>query len=87
MSPAAITALAVTGVLVAALAFYLLWVLAILRRLVQTLGKILFGVGAIGHRLEPVGPLVHDVSAGLDAVADAMEGLAGDLQRHDRAAS
>jgi hypothetical protein len=87
MSAAAITALAVTAVLVAALAFYLLWVLSILHRLIQTLGKVLFGVGAIGHRLEPVGPVLHDINAGLDGVADAMDRLAADLDRQSRAAS
>jgi hypothetical protein len=87
MPAAAVAALVVTAVLVAALAFYLLWVLAILHRLVQTLGKILFGVGAIGHRLEPVGPVLHDINAGLDGVAGAMEQLAADLDRQQRAAS
>ncbi len=75
MSAAAIAALVVIGVLVAALAFYLLWVVVILRRLVDTLGKVTFGVGAIAHRVAPVGPVVNDINADLTAVAGALEAL------------
>lgn len=88
MSAAAIAATVVTGVLVAALAFYLLWVVAILRHLVDTLGKVLFGVRAIAHRVEPVEEIVADINTDLTAVAEAMESLAGDLRpRRPRRAS
>ncbi len=79
MSAAAITALVVVGVLVAALAFYLLWVVVILRRLTDTLGKVTFGVRAIAHRVAPVGPVVAEINADLTAVADALEQLGADL--------
>lgn len=79
MSAAAIAALVVTGVLVAALAFFLLWVIVILRRLTDTLGKVLFGVRAIAHRVEPVGPVVNELNGDLTAVAGALETLAHDL--------
>jgi len=79
MSAAAIAALAVAGVLVAALAFYLIWVVFILRRLIDTLGKVVFGVDAIAHRVQPIGPIVNDLNADLGAVADALETLAHDL--------
>ena len=79
MSAAAVAALVVTAVLVAALAFYLLWVVVILRRLTDTLGKVVFGVAAIAHRVEPVGPLVTEINGDLSAVADALEALAADL--------
>lgn len=79
MSAAAIAALVVTGVLVAALAFYLLWAVVILRRLTDTLGKVVFGVGAIAHRVEPVEPIVTAINGDLKAVADALEALAADL--------
>ncbi len=69
----------VTGVLVAALAFFLIWVVLILRRLTDTLGKVVIGVGAIAHRVQPIGPLVVDLNTDLDAVADALESLACDL--------
>lgn len=79
MSAAAIAALVVTGVLVAALAFYLLWVVVILRRLTDTLGKVVFGVASIAHRVEPVGPIVGEINGDLIGVADALEALAADL--------
>jgi len=79
VSAAAIAALAVTGVLVAALAFYLLWVVVILRRLTDTLGKVLFGVRAIAYRVEPVGPVVTELNGDLTAVAQALEALVQDL--------
>jgi len=81
MSAAAIAAIAVTAVLVLALAFYLLWVVVILRRLVDTLGKVAFGVAAISHRVSPVDPLVAEINADLSAVADALEGLVASLER------
>ena len=80
MSAAAITALVVTCVLVAALAFYLLWVVVILRRLTDTLGKVQFGVASIAHRVEPVGKVVGEINGDLVAVADALEALAADLR-------
>lgn len=80
MSAAAIVAITVTGVLVLALAFYLLWVVLILRRLVDTLGKVTFGVAAIAHRVEPIGPVVTDINGNLSAVAGALEGLVADLR-------
>lgn len=79
MSAAGIAALVVTGVLVAALAFYLLWVVVILRRLTDTLGKVVFGVDAIAHRVAPVEQLVGEVNGDLIGVADALEALADDL--------
>lgn len=87
MSAAALAALVVTAVLVAALAFYLLWVVVILRRLTDTLGKVVFGVGAIAHRVQPVEHLVGEINADLTAVAEALEALAADLdpQRAARA--
>lgn len=84
MSAAAIAALVVTGVLVAALAFYLIWVVVILRRLTDTLGKVVFGVAAIAHRVEPVERLVGEINGDLVGVADALEALAADLDPQRR---
>lgn len=75
MPVAAIVTIALSSVLVLALAFYLIWVVVLLRRAVDTLGKITFGVRAIAHRTEPVGPLLSDVNADLLAVAEALEAL------------
>jgi hypothetical protein len=79
VSAAAIAALVVTGVLIAALAFYLLWVVVILRRLTDTLGKVVFGVASIAHRVEPVEQVVGEINGDLIGVADALEALASDL--------
>jgi hypothetical protein len=72
---AAVATIIITLVLVAALAVYLIRVVLILRRAIDTLGKILFGVSAIAHRLEPVNPLVAEINGDLDAVAGALEGI------------
>jgi uncharacterized protein YoxC len=80
VSAAAVAALVVTAVLVAALAFYLLWVVLILRRLTDTLGKVVFGVSSIAHRVQPVKGLVSEINNDLTGVADALEALAADLQ-------
>ena len=80
MSAAAVAAVVVTAVLVLALASYLLWVVVILRRLTDTLGKVTFGVASIAHRVEPVKGLVGEVNGDLIAVADALEALASDLR-------
>ncbi|MBA2573429.1 MAG: hypothetical protein H0V02_01380 [Nocardioidaceae bacterium] len=85
MSAAAITAIVVTGVLVAALAFYLIWVVIILRRLTDTLGKVVFGVGSIAHRVQPIGPLVDEINGDLGGVADALEALGQDLDGQQQA--
>jgi len=87
MSAAAIAAIVVTGILVAALAFYLLWVVVILRRLTDTLGKVVFGVASIAHRVQPVKQLVGEINGDLIGVADALEALAADLNPEHRAAA
>ncbi len=79
MSLAAIVAIVVVAVLVAALAFYLIWVVLILRRLTDTLGKVSFGVSAIALRVAPIGPVVTEINADLTAVAEALEELGADL--------
>ncbi len=80
MSAAAIAAIVVTGVLVVALAFYLLWVVVILRRLTDTLGKVQFGVSSIAHRVQPVEDVVAQINGDLIGVADALEALADDVR-------
>ncbi len=84
VSAAAITALVVTGVLVVALAFYLSWVVLILRRLTDTLGKVVFGVAAIAHRVEPIDRIVGEINGDLVGVAEALEALCADLETGQR---
>lgn len=75
MPVAAIATIVVALVLVAALAYYLIRVVLILRDAVDTLGKVTFGVRAIAHRAEPIDPVLADVNENLTAVAEALEGL------------
>ncbi len=79
MSIAAIVSLVLIGLLVAALAFYLIWVVVILHRAVGTLGKVTFGVRAIALRTEPLGELLGDVNTNLTAVAGALEQLVAEV--------
>lgn len=76
-----IVTLVVVGLIVAALAFYLAWVVVLLRTIHDTLGKVTFGVRAIAHRTAPLGPLVDEINGNLIPVADALEALVADLQR------
>lgn len=76
MSPVVIVTLVIVGLLVAALAFYLIWVITILSRVNDTLGKVTFGVRAIAHRTRPVTPVLTEVNGNVTAVADALEGFA-----------
>ncbi len=75
MPAAAVATLVLVGLLVLALAAYLITVVVLLRRILDTLGKVEFGVRAIAHRTEPIGPVVTDVNANLTAVASALDGL------------
>ena len=79
MSVAAIVSLVLIAVLVAAVAWYLIRVIVILRRVVDTLGKVTFGVRAIAHRTAPLGELLGDVNTNLSAVAGALEQLVADV--------
>jgi hypothetical protein len=86
MSLAAVVTVVLVGLLVAALAFYLLWVVVILRRLTDTLGKVVFGVRAIAHRLAPLDEVVTQVNTDLTVVADAVEDFASRLNQPGDAA-
>lgn len=73
--------LVIIGVLVLALAFYLLWVLLLLKRIIDALGKVTFGVRAIAHRVEPIEPVLTSVNTELTTVAGALEGFVAALKR------
>jgi uncharacterized protein YoxC len=72
---AAIVTIILAGLIVLALAFYLTWVVVILHRVEDTLGKVTFGVRAIAHRTDPINTTVAEMNANLHAVADALEGI------------
>lgn len=75
MPAAAIVSLVLVALLVVALAGYLISVVLLLRRIVDALGKITFGVRAIAHRAQPIGGLLDEVNADLDSVARTLDAL------------
>lgn len=74
----AIVTLVIVFLIVAALAFYLTWVVLILRSIHDTLGKVTFGVRAIAHRAAPLGQLIDEINASLIPVADGLDALTPD---------
>jgi hypothetical protein len=75
MPAAAIATIVLATLIVLALAFYLTWVVVILRRVEDTLGKVTFGVRSIAHRTGPVNATMDEMNANLHAVADALEAI------------
>ncbi|MBW3664708.1 MAG: hypothetical protein KY469_16540 [Actinobacteria bacterium] len=75
-----VASVAVVAVLVLALAAYLLTILYLLRSTRDTLGKVLFGVRAIAHRAEPIGPVLADANRELGTVRDAFNDAFPDEQ-------
>lgn len=75
MPPAAIVTLIGAGILVLGLAFYLIWVAVILRSVIDTLGKINFGVRSIAHQTQPVNPLVGEIREDVETLRSALTGL------------
>lgn len=75
MPAVAIVTIALSLILLLAVAMYLIRVVLILRQATDTLGKILFGVRAIAHRVEPVNGAVTQFNGDLGAVAGALEGI------------
>lgn len=67
-----VASLVVTGLLVVALAAALLTILFLLWRTSDTLGKVIFGVRAIAHRVTPVEGLVSDINRDLTGIRDAL---------------
>ncbi len=76
-APVIVTFVAV-GVLVAALALYLITIIALLRNIRRTAGLILFGVRAIAEQAGPVGEIVGEINADLTGVRNALQGLLRD---------
>lgn len=87
MPAAAIVTLVIAGVLIAAIAQYLIRVIFILRHVNDQLGKITFGVRAIAHQTKPINELTSSMNANLGAVADALEALVADVSAIDESAA
>lgn len=77
---------AIALIVAAALAFYLVRVVLILRSVNDTLGKVTFGVRAIAHRTEPLGELLTPIKTDLEAVATLLDSVAAGLSSDHPAA-
>lgn len=77
MPAAGIVTLVAIGLTVAALAFYLLHVLVLLRATSFTLGTIVAGLRAIAYQTRPVGEVVSAINADLGEVKEALESILG----------
>ncbi len=86
MPIAGIVTIVIALVIAAALAFYLIRVVLVLRAVNDSLGKITFGVRAIAHRTAPLGELLPPIKADLEAVADTLDDVAAGLQSDSPAA-
>ena len=75
MSAEAIVTLVGVGLLVLALAFYLIRIALILRSVIRTLGLITFGVRSIAHQTEPVNEILSDIKADVEAMDSALSNL------------
>lgn len=73
MSLPAVLTLVAIGLIVAALAVYLVAVLVVLRKTLQTLGTINVGLRAIAHRTEPLEPVLTEINEELASVRDALK--------------
>lgn len=65
------------ALLVVVLAVYLIAIAAKLRGISKTLGLVTFGVRAIDKQTQPIGPVLRDINAALEQVADALEKATG----------
>lgn len=82
MAPAAVGTLVGTAIVVGAIALYLIIVVGILYRVSFTLGTVLIGVRSITEQAQPLGQVVGDISANVNAIEDALHGLLGtDIKR------
>ncbi len=67
-----IVTLVALGVLVAALAVYLLAIIGLLRDIRHTVGLVLFGVRAIAHQTTPISDVVDEINADLTDVRESL---------------
>ncbi len=75
MTAEAIVTIIGVGLLIAALAVYLVVIAIKLRRVVDTLGKVTFGVRAIAYQTQPVNELVAQIERDLKAIDEALSGV------------
>lgn len=69
MDPAAVVTIAGVGVIVAALAAYLITISYILVKVSYTLGTVLIGVRAIADRCAPLQPIIGAISENISRIS------------------
>lgn len=72
MTLLAVLTLVAVGLLVAALAVYLLIILVRLRRILFTLGTVNVGLRAIARRVQPLEPILAEINVDLLSVRGAL---------------
>lgn len=83
MPVAGIVTLIAVGLVVAALAIYLIWVTALLRAVSFNLGTIIAGVRAIGLQTEPLGQRFRQINSALGGSQQTLHRFVDELQ-HER---
>ncbi len=86
MTAAGIVTIVIALVVAAALAYYLIRVVIVLRAVNDSLGKITFGVRGIADQTEPLGELLTPIKTDLEAVADTLDGVVASLDSSSSAA-
>lgn len=81
MPAAAVVTLIGAGILILALAIFLIAIAYNLRKAIDNLGLIIFGVRAIAHRVEPVEALATRILMDVTAVDEALGDLTADSVR------
>ncbi|MBA2365745.1 MAG: hypothetical protein H0V77_04760 [Actinobacteria bacterium] len=79
-----ILTLVAVGLIVLALAFYLVAIMILLRKTLFTLGTVNVGVRSIARRVEPLQPILTEINRDLSGVRDRLETV---LQRPRQEAS
>lgn len=85
MPLAGIVTLIAVGLVVAALAVYLIWVALLLRRVTFNLGTIIAGLHAIAFQAEPTGRRLRRVNASLEASHQTLAQFLEQKQRESQA--
>lgn len=75
MPAAAVGTLVGVGILVLALAFYLIRIAVILHKVIDTLGLITFGLRSIAFQAEPVNQIVGEIKADVETMEGALNAL------------
>ena len=86
MPAAGIVTIVIALVIAAAVAYYLVRVVMVLRAVNDSLGKITFGVRAIAHRTAPLGELLTPIKTDLEELADTLDDVAAGLESSSSAA-